>query len=362
MSGSVVKISLIRVYRGFTGKAGFSISPAGGIWNEPRQVNFAAATKTNTMRFEKHPITALIPADYNPRKKLKPGDPEFEKIKTSIEEFGYTDPIIVNGDMTIIGGHQRWSVLKELGYDEVDCVVVDVDKQSEKALNIALNKITGAWDNEKLADLLRGLQTLDYDATKTGFDPPEMDEIFNSVHSKETREDDCAIPLPENPVTQSGDVWELGRHRLICGDGSAPGVIKTLMEGKKANITIADAPPIGSGNAADYYEMLQHVHILTVAFGVFLRHNEVRTKGNTPKKRSGTHMKNIGDFIGTTVKNDGYALDGLLKDFTKTCTMKHTGDFRFEAQAKDGGMLRITTRPTDEDYTEIEITAISLDA
>ena len=100
------------------------------------------------------PVSVLKPAEYNPRKKLKPGDKEYEKIKNSIEEFGFADPLVVNADMTIIGGHQRLTVAMSLGYTEVPCAVVDVDKTREKALNIALNKITGAWDDSLLADLL----------------------------------------------------------------------------------------------------------------------------------------------------------------------------------------------------------------
>ena len=104
------------------------------------------------------PVTVLKPAEYNPRKKLKPGDKEYEKIKNSIEEFGFADPLVVNADMTIIGGHQRLTVAQDLGYTEVPCAVVDVDKTREKALNIALNKITGAWDENLLADLLKDIQ------------------------------------------------------------------------------------------------------------------------------------------------------------------------------------------------------------
>ena len=85
------------------------------------------------------PVGELKPAEYNPRKKLKPGDKEYEKIKNSIEEFGFADPLVVNKDMTIIGGHQRLTVGMALGYTEVPCAVVDVDKVREKALNIALN-------------------------------------------------------------------------------------------------------------------------------------------------------------------------------------------------------------------------------
>lgn len=196
------------------------------------------------MEFKKLKINALIPASYNPRKKLKPGDAEYEKIKNSITEFGYVDPIIVNSDMTIIGGHQRWSVLKALGYDEVDCVVIEIDKTKEKALNIALNKVTGEWNKELLADLIKDLQSLDYDVSMTGFEPPEIDELFNDVHSKETKEDDFDVDaeLSKPTLTQKGDLWLLGRHRLVCGDATSPEVFDTLLDGKKVNLVVTDPP------------------------------------------------------------------------------------------------------------------------
>ena len=84
------------------------------------------------MDIRKTKTDSLKPALYNPRKDLQPGDPEYQKIKRSIEEFGYVDPIIINKDMTVIGGHQRLKVLKEMGYTEIDCVVVDLNKTKEK--------------------------------------------------------------------------------------------------------------------------------------------------------------------------------------------------------------------------------------
>ncbi|MEC1719088.1 site-specific DNA-methyltransferase [Schinkia azotoformans] len=196
------------------------------------------------MEFKKLKIEDLIPASYNPRKKLKPGDSEFEKIKNSIEEFGYVDPVIVNKDMTVIGGHQRITVLKTLGYTEIDCVVIDIDKTKEKALNIALNKISGEWNKELLADLIKDLQSLDYDVSFTGFDPPEIDELFNEIHDKEIKEDDfdVAKELEEPAITQKGDVWLLGRHRLVCGDSTDPEVYRVLMNGQKANLVVTDPP------------------------------------------------------------------------------------------------------------------------
>lgn len=96
------------------------------------------------MQIEKRAVADLKAAEYNPRKDLQPGDAEYEKLKRSIQEFGYVEPVIWNKRTgVVVGGHQRLKVMKDLGYTEVDCVVVDLDEAKEKALNIALNKISG---------------------------------------------------------------------------------------------------------------------------------------------------------------------------------------------------------------------------
>lgn len=190
------------------------------------------------------PVGVLKPAAYNPRKKLKPGDKEYEKIKNSITEFGFADPLVVNADMTIIGGHQRLTVAMDLGYTEVPCAVVDIDKVREKALNIALNKITGAWDDSLLADLLKDIENSDFDLGKTGFDPPEIETLFNKVHSKEVREDDFDVEseLKRPAFSRSGDLWMLGRHRVYCGDSTLSESYGRLLEKTKANLVLSDLP------------------------------------------------------------------------------------------------------------------------
>ena len=125
---------------------------------------------------ERRLLTSIHPAEYNPRKELKPGDPEFKNIQRSLKEFGYVDPIIINKDGTIIGGHQRASVLKSLGYTEADCIVVDLKKQDEKALNIALNKIGGQWDMSLLRDALQDLTLSPVDVNATGYSDDELSE------------------------------------------------------------------------------------------------------------------------------------------------------------------------------------------
>ena len=196
------------------------------------------------MEFRKIKITDLKYATYNPRKDLKPGDKEFEKIKNSIIEFGYVDPIIINADMAIIGGHQRVKVLKELGYIEIDCVVIDINKKKEKALNIALNKISGDWDFEALAKLLDELKVEDYDIELTGFDFAEAEKLWDEFMPKDEQEEEEIPELPEESVIQSGDIILMGKHRLICADATEPEDMHKLMDGKKAKLTVLD-PPYG---------------------------------------------------------------------------------------------------------------------
>lgn len=195
------------------------------------------------MNIQKLKTNILLPADYNPRKDLKPGDAEYDKLKRSIEEFGYVEPVIWNKSTgNVVGGHQRLKILHQMGFEEVDCVVVELDEQKEKALNIALNKISGEWDNEKLALLISDLNDSAFDISLTGFDAAEIDELFKDKINDKIKEDGFDEPLPENPVTKQGDIWLLGRHRLICGDSTKAETYVTLMDGKKANLVVTDPP------------------------------------------------------------------------------------------------------------------------
>jgi DNA modification methylase len=197
------------------------------------------------MIIEKKKLSALIPADYNPRKDLKPGDPEYEKLKRSLDQFGYVDPIIWNkATGRVVGGHQRLKVLKDSGVEEVECVVVNLDEEHEKALNIALNKISGEWDKDKLALLITDLQGTEFDVSITGFDQAELDDLFKTDVKNNVHEDDFDIDAElKKPIfSKSGDLWKLGEHRLICGDSTFSTTYETLMNGKLANLVITDPP------------------------------------------------------------------------------------------------------------------------
>ena len=201
-------------------------------------------TNQPTMEIKELSLKELKPAAYNPRKKLKKGDKEYEKIKQSLLKFGYVDPIIVNEDLTVIGGHQRLTVLKDLDYETAKCVIVDLPKEDEKALNIALNKITGQWDEALLADLLLDLQESDFNLDLTGFEPPEIDDILSNVHDKELSEDEFDVEeeLKKPTVSRQGDIWQLGKHRVICGDSTKAETYKQLLDDRKANLVVTDPP------------------------------------------------------------------------------------------------------------------------
>ncbi|MBR5529203.1 MAG: DNA modification methylase [Oscillospiraceae bacterium] len=197
------------------------------------------------MVIEKKNTADLLPADYNPRKDLKPGDAEYEKLKRSIEQFGYVEPVIWNKTTgRVVGGHQRLKVLIDMGITEVECVVVEMDESKEKALNVALNKISGDWDKDKLALLIADLQGEDFDVSLTGFEPAEIDALFKDTLKDGIKDDDFDVEAElKNPtITKPGDVWTLGRHRLICGDSTKAETFETLMGTAKANLVITDPP------------------------------------------------------------------------------------------------------------------------
>lgn len=133
------------------------------------------------IRTERRRLNEIFPADYNPRKDLQPEDEEWKNIARSLAEFGYVDPIIINQDGTIIGGHQRAKVMQAMGHTEADVVVVDMGKSDEMALNIALNKIGGQWDLDKLKDALQDIDTSSLDIKVTGFSEGEIQLMLGDL-------------------------------------------------------------------------------------------------------------------------------------------------------------------------------------
>lgn len=204
------------------------------------------------MDIRKIHISKINPAPYNPRVDLQPGDPDYEKLKRSIEEFGYVEPIVWNERTgNLVGGHQRYKILvNEQGSTEVDVSVVSLDETKEKALNLALNKISGAWDEEKLAQVLADLQESELDISLSGFDDQEVTELLSEYLDIQVEEpvvdDDFdvqqALDEIKDPETKQGDIWRLGRHLLICGDSTNLEDVQTLMGRDKAALVVTDPP------------------------------------------------------------------------------------------------------------------------
>lgn len=142
------------------------------------------ATGVASIRIARLPIHRINAAPYNPRKQLKPGDPEWKKLERSIDAFGYVDPLVWNERTgNLVGGHQRLAVMLHKGnVAEVDVSVVDLPESHEKALNVALNRIAGAWDESSLKSLLAEIEDADLiDTTLTGFDEKEIDELLRAA-------------------------------------------------------------------------------------------------------------------------------------------------------------------------------------
>lgn len=188
----------------------------------------------------------MKPNEKNPRHITKK---EMQKLQRSIKEFGFVDPIIVNKNETryniVIGGHQRLEAAKKLGMKEVPVVYVDLTEDKESLLNVALNEISGDWDDTKLFNLLQELQEKGVDLTLTGLDEPILDDILQN-QEQETKDQliDVVPRTPEKPKTKPGEVWILGDHRLMCGDSTNQEDFKKLMKDKIADLCWTD-PPYG---------------------------------------------------------------------------------------------------------------------
>lgn len=200
---------------------------------------------TNGIKIEYVAIDKLKPAKYNPRKIR---EEELEKLKSNIKEFGMVDPIVVNSDLTIIGGHQRYKACVSLFFREMPVVKVDLDKEQEKILNVSLNKIKGEWDERKLAETLSQIK---HKYGMTGFSKPEVKKLLKKysidsrfLEGKEEEPFDAeeeAAKITE-PRTKPGDLYQLDNHRLLCGDATRKEDIEKLMDGKQAKLCFTSPP------------------------------------------------------------------------------------------------------------------------
>lgn len=205
------------------------------------------------MNIQKISLNKINPATYNPRRDLKPDDSEYKQLLKSIDEYGCVQPLIWNKRTgNLVSGHQRLKILQAKGIKEAYVSIVDLPPEKEKALNIALNKISGDWDHDKLRLLLDDLSKVpDFDVELTGFELPDIEnmlaDILNDSDSESNFNIDKELNRKGPAVTKSGEIIELGmhgEHRLLCGDVTRPQDVKKLMEQFKAQLCNMD-PPYG---------------------------------------------------------------------------------------------------------------------
>jgi len=188
-------------------------------------------------------IECLQKAGYNPRKNLQKNDPEYEALKKSIVELGMIDPIVWNECTgTVVGGHQRLTVLADLGYTTAPCFVVNLSPAQEKQANVRLNSIKGAWDYDKLAAVLADFSPEEVAAAN--LDPKDLQALY--AREQDLAEDDFdvaqSIAAHETPTTKPGDIILLGEHRLMCGDATNKEHAAHLMDGRLADMIFTDPP------------------------------------------------------------------------------------------------------------------------
>lgn len=189
-------------------------------------------------------IDDLVPYQNNARTHSQA---QINKLRSSLREFGFINPVIIDSDNGIIAGHGRIEAARAEGLKEVPCVLVDyLTPAQKKAYIIADNRfaLDAGWDEELLKIEIDSLQEEAFDLTLTGFELPELEALFRSDTEDKLEDDDFDVEeeLGKPAITKLGDVWILGRHKLLCGDSTSKENFDILMEGKKANMVLTDPP------------------------------------------------------------------------------------------------------------------------
>jgi len=201
--------------------------------------------ETENIHIVNYQESDLIFAEYNPRELTKD---QHQDLKDSITRFGFVDPLIVNTHKErkniLVGGHQRLKIAKELSYSEVPCVEIELTPDKEKELNVRLNKNTGQWDWDSLANYFDAGELLEWGFTEDELQFSEPEEVQGLT-------DDDDVPEVEESITKQGDLWILGEHRLLCGDATKKEDVKRLMDGQKADMVFTD-PPYGINRAEGF--------------------------------------------------------------------------------------------------------------
>jgi DNA modification methylase len=232
------------------------------------------------MIIEKKQIADLIPAPYNPRQSTAKQE---KHLKESLEKFGMVEPIIFNKQTGyIVGGHFRVRELKKLGIKEIECVIVDLNEDDEKELNIRLNANTGSWDWDTLAN--------DWDVADLEAWGLEIPQFDNEAEELEASEDDYDVP--ERGIETDiviGDLFEIGEHRLLCGDSTDSDAVARLMNGEKAEILFTSPPysdmreynggkDLSVNNLVEFItSFYQYCEYQVINLGIQRKENEINT-------------------------------------------------------------------------------------
>ncbi len=207
-------------------------------------------TSLPSLAVEDVAIDDLRPDPANPR---RIGEDELDALERSLRQFGFVQPVLARReDQTVIGGHQRLVAARRLGLTRVPVTWLDVSADQARLLGLALNKISGSWDEQLLARLLADLQaTPDLDLSLSGFGEDEVKELLRSLETREKRERPEAFDLDEAleearraPRTKPGDLWALGDHRVLCGDATSAADVARLLDGATPTLLATD-PPYG---------------------------------------------------------------------------------------------------------------------
>ena len=215
----------------------------------------------NTLNVEYRKVEALIPYARNPRTH---SEAQIAKIAASIVEYGWTNPVLVDGDSGVIAGHGRLAAARKLGLDQVPVIeLAHLTTAQKRALVIADNRLAldAGWDEEMLVLEIAELSESGYDLALTGFDDSEIERLLSTSldddttateeDTPESSADDDTDDVPDTPavpVSRQGDIWHLGQHRLICGDATDAAVVAALMQGDTASLCFT-SPPYGKSNA-----------------------------------------------------------------------------------------------------------------
>src|SRR5664280_2766147 len=208
-------------------------------------------TTLPSLTVDEAPIDDLRPDPANPR---RISEDELDALERSLRQFGFVQPVLARReDRTVIGGHQRLVVARRLGLTSVPVTWLDVTVEQARLLGLALNKISGSWDEQLLARLLADLQvTPDVDLSLSGFGDDEIKDLLRSLETREKREQVESFDLDEaleearaRPLrSKLGDLWALGDHRLLCADSTDPAAVARLLDGAEPKLLATD-PPYG---------------------------------------------------------------------------------------------------------------------